>query len=183
MNKDFIILNYYYQSNKKEIDIILNRGFLDYHNTRSIFGYCLELTSVKRDNNVNFVLNVDLKNVDNLIFVQSRQQIIDFVLTYVPGAQVEFDNNGLTNNFGKFVTQFVKLNGLNGFKIIDENLLVLYNYKNIDYIGLLDIEKKIINPQNYPPDPLTHFILQGNVFGMNANIEDHEGNSLVYGNV
>lgn len=140
-----INLDYYFRTDIYELENLLVKGLaFDYFKTSKEYGFALYLTTKPEINltNQNIITTVHLKNLNNILIVTNFQEFLtNYLIPNTPGDVSSYVNaNGKTERFGtKFVEPFMSNNSpfpYNGLKITSENLLVLYNTKNIKTIKL-----------------------------------------------
>lgn len=150
---EFINLNYFFRADFADYELILKKGFFDNHETNGEYGKAIYLFDNKNinPNNKNIILNVDLLNIDNILFVESYDLLIThYIASNNPQIINECKILGRTSILGnRYIKKFALNNGLSGIKIKDENILVLYNTKNIRIIRLYDEDLKTL--RNYTP--------------------------------
>lgn len=179
---EFINLNYFFRADLNDYQLIIKRGFFENHKTNSDYGKAIYLTDDKNINlnNKNIILNVDLNDIENILYVPTY----DFFLqNYIPDLYKKFLNVGRTTQIGNKIQNFLINNNFNGIKIKNENLLVLYNNKNIRFIRLFDENLKTL--RNFSSVSLSNFILYGddtNPNNVNYPIKDNDDNKLLHGN-
>lgn len=151
---NYVTLNYFFRCDSYDTQLLLSRGFFENHKTRGNYGKAIYLTNL-RDNNLNgksVILNVDLRDIKDLLFVDTVDNLLKhYIFPSYTNAQSEFDKTGLTPRFGqKYILPYIVSNNFNGLRIVNENLLILYNYKNVKIIRLYDEELKTLRIYSAP---------------------------------
>lgn len=180
MSKEFITLNYYYNTNSYDIQTILTRGFQRTHKTNGSYGFGIYLTNLNNNNisvnNSIVTLQVDIKNIDNILFVRNLDSLI---YKFIRSQKFinEFERTGIITPrlAKKYIEPFIKRNDFNGLKIIDENLLILYNEKEIRNISLFNPELKTLRIYSAPV--VNKFIIDDT----NEIFTDENNNKITYG--
>ena len=160
---EFINLNYYFRADIYDYQLILDEGFFDNHKTNGIYGKAIYLVDDRNINlnGKNVILNVDLSDIDGILFVETYDQLLQhYIFPEFSRSEKDFKQFGRSSIFGnRYICRFINKFNLNGIKVKNENILILINNKNIRFIRLYDEELKTL--RDYAaPDP-TFMILQG----------------------
>jgi len=178
---ELINLNYFFRSDNVDYQLILKRGFFDNHKTIGEYGKGIYLTDKKEINlsGKNIILNVDLKNTDDILFVETYESLLK---NYIPNAYNEYILTGRTSIIGKkYIKKYAEVNGLNGIKIKNENILVLYNVNNIKRIVLFDENLKTLRNYSIPTET-KEILVKYDENSDNEKLTDNDDNDILYDN-
>lgn len=174
---EFITLNYYFRCDSYDTELILSRGFMKNHKTNGNLGLAIYLTDLI-ENNLNgksIILNVDLSDINGILFVKDIDELI-YQYIQSPKLIELYEKDGLNSSLGnKYILPFIKDNNFNGLRIINDNLLILLNNKNIKFIRIYDEELKTIRVYSAPEE--TRYIIDDE----NKIFADHNDNKLIWG--
>lgn len=195
---EFINLNYYFRVDTQDYQLVLKQGFFENHKTNGEYGKGIYIVDDKKINltNKNIILNVDLATVDNILFVENYESLLyNYIINSYSNNPIDSDfkmrkkiedeylKNGKTSLIGnKYLKKYAVSHNLNGIKIKNEGIMVLYDISNIRFIRLYDENLKTL--RNFEAPNPNYSILWGDDTdsNLNENIIDSDGDDIVWGN-